>query len=179
MAQQAYDFSLFENYYGTAAPELIPEYQPDEPVHQPKKENNKKHSHGVSNAELKATYVSFFKSIRVIACVAFVFAVVCVAMYLNVTLDETAKNIASVENNIQIAQSENVRLESALDGLVSIDKVKDYAENNLGMVKLENYKITYFESQEDNHVVVSGGKSYDSGSLSSKLQELKEYISNN
>ena len=44
--------------------------------------------------------------------------------------------------------------------MVSIDKVEDYAERQLGMVKLENYKITYFESDEGNHVVVSGGKSY-------------------
>lgn len=179
MAQPAYDFSMFEDYYGTAAPELVPDYQPDEPVSPPARRKKKTKTHGISNADRKATRVSSFKSMKAIACTIFVFAVVCVAMYLNVTLDETAKMINSVENSISIAQSENVRLESALEGMVSIDKVKDYAENNLGMVKLENYKITYFESEEDNHVVVSGGKSYRTGSLSEKIQQLKEYFSNN
>ncbi len=179
MAQPAYDFSMFDNYYSTAAPELVPEYQPKEPVSPPVPKKKKSKAYGVSKADKKATRVSFFKSMKAIGCTIFVFAVVCVAMYLNVTLDETAKMINSVEKSISVAQSENVRLESALEGMVSIDKVKDYAENNLGMVKLENYKITYFESEEDNHVVVSGGKSYRTGSLSEKIQQLKEYFSNN
>ena len=43
--------------------------------------------------------------------------------------------------------------------------------------KLENYKITYFDSGESNHVVVSGGKSYNTNSLASKFQNIKEYFS--
>jgi hypothetical protein len=81
-------------------------------------------------------------------------------MYLNCTLDATANSITKIENEINMARSENIRLSSALEGMVSIDKVEDYAENQLGMVKLENYKITYFNSDEGNHVVVSGGKHY-------------------
>lgn len=161
MAQSsaAYDFSLFDWYdNGTSAPKLDPQYEPQEPVRTPKKK--KKSSQSVSKSERKATQASFVRSIKVFACVFCIFSVICFAMYLNVTLDETASQINSVESDIEIAKSENIRLNSALEGMVSIDKVEDYAENNLGMVKLENYKITYFESDEGNHVVLSGGRSY-------------------
>lgn len=182
MAQNsaAYDFSLFEPYdYGTAAPQLEPDYEPDEPKRAPKKNNNKKKQYGASSAARKATRASSISSLKVIACVFFVFSFVCLAIYLNVTLDETATEIASVEKSIDIAKSENVRLLSALEGMVSIDKIEDYAENNLGMVKLENYKITYFESDEGNHVVVSGGKSYSESQAGTKLKNLTEYIFGN
>lgn len=178
----AYDFSLFEPYdYGTAAPKYEPEYSPGEIKKLPDKQKqaNKKKSQSVSNSARKATYRSFFSAAKVISCVFCVFSAICLAIYLNVTLDETAAQISSVESNIEIAKSENIRLESALEGMVSIDKIEDYAENNLGMIKLENYKITYFESDEDNHVVVSGGKSYSESQIGSKIKDLTEYIFNN
>lgn len=162
MAQSsaAYDISLFDWYdYGTSAPALEPEIKP---VRKPekKKSSQKKTSQSVSASAKNATRESLFKSVKVLACVFCIFSVICFAMYLNVMLDETASQINSIENNIEIAKSENIRLNSTLEGMVSIDKVEDYAENNLGMIKLENYKITYFESDEGNHVVLSGGREY-------------------
>lgn len=179
MAQNvaAYDFSLFEPYnYGSAAPVIEPEYIPDEPDRVRKKSVKKNNSHGISNADKKATYASIISSAKVISCIFVIFSVISLAIYLNVKLDETARQISSVESDIEISKSENVRLLSTLEGMVSIDKIEDYAENNLGMVKLENYKITYFESEEGNHVVVSGGKSYSDTQAGSKLKNLTEYI---
>lgn len=164
MAQSsaAYDISLFDWDYGTSAPELEPQFVPEKPVRRPEKKKNsqKKTSQSVSKSAKKATLESLLKSVKILACVFCIFSVICFAMYLNVKLDETASQINSIESDIEIAKSENVRLNSTLEGMVSIDKVEDYAENNLGMVKLENYKITYFESDEGNHVVISGGKKY-------------------
>ena len=180
MAQSSYafDFSLFEPYdYGTAAPQLEPEYEPEEmPVSRPAKKKKKQSAKSVSNAARKATYASFFASLKVIGAVLFVFSLICVPMYLNARLDETAKAIAAVESEMQIVESEHIRLTSCLEGMVSIDKIKDYAENNLGMVKLENYKITYFDSRNTNQVVISGGKSYEDSDIGSKFKELTEYI---
>lgn len=165
MAQSsaAYDITLFDWYdNGTSAPKLDPQYEPQEPVRVPKKKKStqKKKSRNVSASARKATRTSFISSVKILSCVFCIFSVICFAMYLNVRLDETASQINSVESDIEIAKSENVRLNSALEGMVSIDKIEDYAENTLGMVKLENYKITYFESGEGNHVVISGGRSY-------------------
>lgn len=171
--QQAYDFSIFEPYeYGTAAPSLEPDYTPDEQIRKKKKRN----SRSASRTEKKATFISFVNAFKVCLCFSFIFSVICAVINLNVKLDETAADITSTESKIEIAVSENIKLSSALDGMVSIDKIEDYAENTLGMVKLENYKITYFTSQEDNHVVVSGGKSYNDSQITAKLKNLKEYI---
>lgn len=180
MAQSAYafDFSLFEpTDYGTAAPQLEPAYEPEElPVSRPVKKKKKQSSKAVSNADRKATYASFFASLKVIGAVFFVFSMICVAMYLNARLDETANAITAVESEMKIVESEHIRLASSLEGMVSIDKVEDFAENNLGMVKLENYKITYFDSDNTNQVVISGGKSYEDSGIGSKFKKLAEYI---
>ena len=175
--QVAYNnFSLFGSYdYGTSAPKLDPAYNPHT---SPEKKTTvkKKQTQTVSKKAVKATQASFVMSVKILAVLTVIFSFFSVAMFLNGKLDETATDISRIESEIKIARSENVRLESALEGMVAIDKVEDYAENNLGMVKLENYKITYFESDEGNHVVVSGGKSYSDKQPGSKITGLSEYI---
>ena len=168
MAQDtsAYKFSLFGSYdNGSAAPQLEPEFEPVPQKRKAPKKTAKKQHYTVSKAERNATRASSVKIIKALLIVFCLFSVICIPMYLNVKLDETAKEISAVQAQIDIAKSENIRLESTLEGMVSIDKIEDFAENNLGMVKLENYRITYFNSDAGNHVVISGGKSYrNSGS---------------
>lgn len=174
--QYAYNFSMFDSYdYGTSAPQLEPVYEPEVKPER-KKINKKKKTQSVSSALRKATTASHIKSAKILLCVFSVVAVLSIVLFLNVQLDETATRINAVQSEIEIAKSEKIRLESALEGMVSIDKVEDYAEQNLGMVKLEDYRITYFESGEDNHVVISGGKSYSDNSVFSKFEKIKEYF---
>lgn len=175
--QTAYKFSLFDSYdYGTSAPQLEPVYEPEvRPQRKSAPVKKKKQSKSVSKAAVMATRASLVSSIRIVAVLAGIFAVFSMAMYLNGMLDETATEITRLESDIKIAQSENVRLSSALEGMVSIDKVEDYAENNLGMVKLENYKITYFDSDKGNHVVISGGKTYRDSGEDSEINAISEY----
>lgn len=163
MAQSAYDFSLFEKYdYGTAAPELTPDYQPKEPIPFPSAEEKKtKNNSDVVINVNNATKTSLLRSLLVIAVTVIVSGLAIYAIHLNSALDEKAKEIIAVEEEIDIAKNVQIKLNSDLSGLVSLDKLKDYAENTLGMVKLESYKITYFESENNNEVVISGGKSYD------------------
>lgn len=174
--QYAYNFSMFDSYdYGTSAPQLEPVYEPEVKPER-KKSNNKKKAPKVSAEQRKATKVSHIKSAKILLSVFSVVAVFSIVLFLNVQLDETATRINAVQSEIEIEKSEKIRLESALEGMVSIDKVEDYAEQNLGMVKLEDYRITYFESGEDNHVVISGGKSYNDNSVFSKFEKIKEYF---
>lgn len=175
-SQNAYNFSMFDSYdYGTSAPQLEPVYEPEKRPER-KKNNNKKKIQSVSSAQRKATKASHIKSAKILLSVFSVVAVLSIVLFLNVQLDETATRINAVQSEIEIAKSEKIRLESALEGMVSIDKVEDYAEQNLGMVKLEDYRITYFESGEENHVVISGGKSYNDNSVFSKFEKIKEYF---
>lgn len=175
--QNVYKFSMFDSYdYGTSAPQLEPVYEP-EVIPEKKQAVKKKKSQSVSAAQKKATRASYVSSAKILLSVFAVAFVLGIVLFLNVKMDETATKINAIQSEINIEKSENVRLESALEGMVSIDKVEDYAEQNLGMVKLENYRITYFDSGETNHVVISGGKSYGENSLVSKFEKIKEYFS--
>lgn len=81
-------------------------------------------------------------------------------IYCRVTIDNLGRQINSVDTAISEAKSEEVRLQTQLDSMISLDKVEDYAVNTLGMVKLENYKITYFSFCDSDAVVFSGDKEY-------------------
>lgn len=176
-SQYAYNFSLFDSYdYGTSAPAYEPTYEPEvKPVK--KKTAKKQATPKVTEKQRAASKNSHIASAKILLCIFSIAAVFSIVLFLNVQLDETAMAINSVQHEIDIAKSEKVRLEAELEGMVSIDKVEDYAENNLGMVKLEDFKITYFDSGEDNHVVISGGKSYNENSILSKFDKIKEYFS--
>ena len=45
-----------------------------------------------------------------------------------------------------------------LDSAISLEKVDDYAQNVLGMVKVENYQISYIDISGGDTVTQSGGK---------------------
>lgn len=185
--QYVYNFSLFDSLdYGTSAPKFEPEFEPyTEPT--PKKKSNqtkKANSHkskstvvrqtAMQKAHAKQTRLRIYGIIAV--SIIFVGLFACM-LGLNGSLDENATKINAVQSRIDEAKSEQIRLEAELDGLVSVDKLDYYAVNVLGMVKLEDYKITYINSEEDNHVVISGGKSYNSGTVATKFMQIKEYFS--
>ena len=51
---------------------------------------------------------------------------------------------------LELAQSENVRLQMHFNSMMSMDKIEEYAQSQLGMVKRENYQVSYFDiSKED------------------------------
>lgn len=163
MAQAAYDFSLFEKYgYGTAAPELVPEYRSEKPIEFPTEKKNtsagtKKNTFIYVKSSTKA---SLLRSLSIVAVAAVIFGFMFGVMSLNASLDKTAKDIVVVENEIKIAKNEQIKLNSQLNNMVSFNNIKNYAENTLGMIHIESSKITYIETETENYVALSGGKSY-------------------
>ena len=55
-------------------------------------------------------------------------------------------------------ESDNVRLSSELDKLFSRSAVESYAENVLGMVKIDTYNTIQISIPKTDGVLVSGGK---------------------
>lgn len=141
----SYHFSLFEP---------LPE--------ETKKEKEEKKEQRQEKKETKAKKALYIKTIVKIAI-----AFSCVLFSLTFMLglyakrDVVAIQITRVENEIKITESEKVRLQSELSEKTAVKNLKDYAETVLGMVQIENYKITYLDKGEVNRVVISGGKSYD------------------
>ena len=87
------------------------------------------------------------------------------------------KQISSVENQIDIQEGEAVRLNAELSSKISSDKIENYAENVLGMVKAESYQISYIDLSEGDEIVVSGDRTVGGQEdISKKIKQLFAYI---
>ncbi len=87
------------------------------------------------------------------------------------------KQIASVEGKIDIQEGEAVRLNAELSSKISSDKIENYAENVLGMVKAESYQISYIDLSDGDEIVVSGDKTVGGQEdISDKIKQLFAYI---
>ena len=60
--------------------------------------------------------------------------------------------VSALQSELNLAQAENVRLQSELDSKMSAKNVEDYAENVLGMKKIDSSQIKYIEIQTDDVV---------------------------
>lgn len=60
----------------------------------------------------------------------------------------TAYNkVAALNNELNLMEAENVRLQSELESRMSAKNVEDYAENVLGMQKIDSEQIEYIKIQ--------------------------------
>ena len=55
--------------------------------------------------------------------------------------------VATLNNELELTKAEYVRLQSELDSKVSAKNVEDYAENVLGMQKIDSSQIKYIKIQ--------------------------------
>ena len=182
---EAYDFSLFE-------PQVI---------EQPKKQNKtgadpkktkapvRKTAPRKSNVvkvidnyqyevERNAQKTAIPAVVKKVMCFCVIcFSMVVVLLIMQTKCDTLMTEIAAVQNEIKIAEGENVRLNAELSTLMASDKIENYAENVLGMVKAESYQISYIDLSEGDEIVVSGDKTLaDKQDAKGKLKALFAYI---
>lgn len=60
--------------------------------------------------------------------------------------------VSSLQSELNLAEAENARLQSELQAKVSAKNVEEYAENVLGMQKIDSSQIKYIEIQTDDVV---------------------------
>ena len=155
-----YDFSYFEPQV-QAEPELRREERRERPQ------------------EKRATEYSAFSPTFIKIMVCFVVGVIMIAclVAMRSKCDSLNSQIEEANRTLSISKSENVRLNAELNSMIAVEKIEDYAENVLGMTKIEAYQVTYIDLSEGDEVVVSGDKTLDnSDSLANKLQELFAYM---
>lgn len=129
--------------------------------------------------EKRATEYSFFSSTfkKIIICVVVGMAMIACIVAMRSKCDTLNSQIEKANKVLDISKSENVRLNAELNSMISVEKIEDYAENVLGMTKIESYQITYIDLSEGDEVVVSGGKSVENpDSVANKLRELFAYF---
>ncbi|MCD7890893.1 MAG: hypothetical protein LUG26_03735 [Ruminococcus sp.] len=60
--------------------------------------------------------------------------------------------VSDMNNALTLAEAENVRLQSEFESKVTVKNVEDYAENVLGMQKIDSSQIEYIKIQTDDVV---------------------------
>lgn len=162
---EAYDFSLFEdeavslNGYSSAAP-VLPDgddgyHGQKRTVPSHKKNPNRAPAPGTVRPAVKAA----------VAVLMSVLVVLGAGILLNrrAAIDDMASKINDLNKQITLEKSDHVRLSSAIDSMFSKREVETYAENVLGMVKLDHYNTIQITLPRTDSVVISAGKSADEG----------------
>lgn len=91
-----------------------------------------------------------------------------IAIYSRVQLDEINREIKRVENKIELAESDSIRINNELNSIISINNVEDYAMNELGMVKVQDYQVVYVDLSAEDYVAKANGKDTNLSSVINK-----------
>lgn len=70
--------------------------------------------------------------------------IVCHVQLTNLQIDLTAK-----QNELSVVESENISLKMKYNSMMSMDKIEEYAQSKLGMVKRESYQVEYFDISDE------------------------------
>ncbi len=123
---------------GTAAPKLEPAPQP---VRKPKVVPNRPRSKESLKKEAKRGVVMTVK----VLCVSMVLlSLLGLYIYSKVVLENYNSDMAALTAEYKEAVSENVRLTSEVSSKFSVGNIAAYAEDQLGMIKKNDYQINYF-----------------------------------
>ncbi len=177
---EAYDLSLFEEQVVRQKIEPIGdrrkqrEKSPERPA-KPEITPEQKSRENALRAQKRAYAIKKKRALQASAFAA-VWLVILAGMLLSrAKSDELDHEIDKVQSQIRIAEGENVRLNATLDAAVSMDRVDAYAEDVLGMVKAENYQITYINMSAGDEILLSGDKAKPE-TLSVRLKEMLAYL---
>ena len=91
---------------------------------------------------------------KIIAVSAAAFLLLFMFVYGKVEQAAIHTEINRQTRQVDILHSENVRMRSEIEGKSSIRAVEDYAENILGMIRLENSQIEYISIENGNVIQI-------------------------
>jgi cell division protein FtsB len=139
----ALDLDLFDVQKNS----YVPQETPKKRIQKPKLLEPQK----VSRAQIaQESRESTKMAIRACTFALAMFIAIGAIIFCHVELTQLQIDLTQAQNQLSIVESENVALEMKYNSLMSVDKIEEYAQSELGMVKRENYQISYFDiSAED------------------------------
>ena len=139
-----YDYDYNENYDDNFHEEKITE---PEPATEIIKAEQARSNIQVSHSEAKNG------SVLTIILVSIIAAGLLGSVVYTLDKRNTVYNtVTSLNKQLSLAEAENVRLQSELESKMSAKNVEDYAENVLGMRKMDTSQIKYIKIQTDDVV---------------------------
>lgn len=113
----------------------------------------------MSYAQAKANmHFASLQSAKILTISLVLLVLMSALLYGRMKVDELDRQIQNTKSELSVAQSENVRLNMKLDSMISLKNVEEYAQTNLGMVKMESHQIEYIDLSGENKANVSGSK---------------------
>lgn len=153
----AYDLSVYE-----------PKKQPAPSSAQTPAIQHKKNPAPVARRE---SAFRFF--LKAVVCMA----VLCAVLYGKVETNALFADIHSLENQLKELQSEYITLQAEYEARTSLKNVEDYAENVLGLKKLDKAQIEYVDMPGKSVIeIVEAENKNIFIIIRNKLNELKEYL---
>ncbi len=152
MAEIVFDLDLFDE--GTSAPKPVPQKKekPRERIRvlEDTPQVKRERSHIQERRNLRST-LAIISIALVLATVAGSF------IFLGAYINNYDHRIAQVQEELDIAESQNIILNIKKDSMVSFDSVRQSAEEK-GMIQRDRYQVTYFELAQEDYGVVNPGK---------------------
>ncbi|MCM1115716.1 MAG: septum formation initiator family protein [Clostridium sp.] len=118
------------------------------PAYTPKKKNLKVRENDTRKSRtqlLREQRAAAFKVLSIgavsLAAIAMLFGM----LHTFAAKNELNHEIANLQSDMAVAQSENTRINSELNALVSMSMIDEYAVNNLGMTKVKSNQIRYID----------------------------------
>jgi hypothetical protein len=93
-----------------------------------------------------------------------------------VQLNDMYNKVSDAEDLLTEYKSENVRLESKLEAQASVKNIEEYAEEVLGMEKLNSSQIKYIQIQEDDVVYLPETEENIFVKIKLRFNEFIEYL---
>lgn len=100
---------------------------------------------------------AFAQVVEILTVTVLVLAMLFGVLFTYVQKNELTKSIANIQDDIAVAQSENVSLNAELEALVSVSQIDSYAVEKLGMTRLQSNQIRYIDTSQykQNHAAAA------------------------
>ncbi len=149
-----YNFDMFENSVravraGNTAPAPVRKPRETAPLKLVPKKSREQRQSEERSARRNSVFILVFAALFL--------GIFCLQINTGARNYEISRQISSVRSAIEAEKSENVRLNSQLNGITSIGNIDDYATRVLGMAKVESYQVEYIDLGRDGGVLYSSG----------------------
>lgn len=106
-----------------------------------------------------------------VACVLVVSLAAALLLRQRITLDRLNSDILQTKEDIDNETNDGIRLKSEIYAKFPQNSVIDYAENTLGMVRLNDYNLIPVQIPGENEVQFAGGRAIGSAALAASDEE--------
>lgn len=136
------DTTYLINSFDVSRSSAAPSYKPDTQRELKVRENNKRKS---KNQLLQEQRFAFRKTFAIAVSALLTVAMLFGVLHTYAKKNELNHEISSLETKLTVAQSENTRINSELNALVSMSMIDKYAVEKLGMTKMQANQIRYID----------------------------------